>query len=149
MDAGTGLNGRSHPAATIATGRAVADPLPCGALAYRDYEALTCDGRLISVAFTLGDLNSDTAFAKLARRTGALHFGLVSLLHLEQTFQCPLVWMYTKGEVCLCSVEKAPELDQSFEDEILRYLAIFFADVACLAPALGRLSLLLQARPSR
>jgi hypothetical protein len=114
---------------------------PDGAIAYREYEVPMPDGTTASLAFTLGDITIDSVPANFAREHGALAYGLVSVIDVPEAPQFPLVWTQNQTQLALAVADEDNDLSDSLKQVIARYIAIFFADIAPIAPQLAALQL--------
>jgi hypothetical protein len=117
------------------------DDLPDDAVAYREYEISLPDGGRASVAFTLGAPDLDTVPATMARVHGALAYGLISIADYPGAPEYPMVWLQTKTELGITVADDDEDLADPLKRMIARYLAVFFADIAPIAPELAALKL--------
>jgi hypothetical protein len=113
-----------------------------GSLAYIEYQIFMPDRYVGTLAFTLGDLTVDSAPAKFARSHGALAYGLVAALDVPEAPELPMIWTQENQAVTVTSAVEDREITADLKTILGRMIAIFFADIASIAPELGRLKLL-------
>jgi len=109
---------------------------PGVALAYREYPVTLRNGSRGIIAFTLGDGHVETVAAQVARDRGAAAYGLVSMRDVPDAPQHPFVWMHDWKDLSL-AVEGDCEISNELETIIFLYIAMFFEEMAPLAPHLS------------
>jgi hypothetical protein len=117
------------------------DTLPEGSIAYREYEVTMPDFSKANLGFTLGDKNADRLEARFAAKTGALAFGLVSVVGVPDAPQYPVVWTHNHTQLGITVAEEDKEMSKELKVVVARYIAVFFADIADVAPELAALEL--------
>jgi hypothetical protein len=125
------------------------DDLPDGALAYREYEVTTPSGESGSLALTLGDADADFMPARFAKHAGARAFGLVSILGFSDAPRYPVIWLQMESQIGVTVADGDDDLSPELRQIIARYLAVFFNDIAPVAPELAALELQSDGRGGR
>ncbi|HEY6980599.1 hypothetical protein [Reyranella sp.] len=115
--------------------------LPDGAIAYREYEVPMPDGTTANLAFTLGDMTADSIPAEFARRQGALAYGLVSVIDVPGAPRHALIWLQGRTPLALTVADEDSDLGEPLQQAIARCMAVFFADIAPVAPQIAALQL--------
>jgi hypothetical protein len=110
---------------------------PGGALAYREYEVLLRGRATGSIAFTLGDMSLNTAPANFARMAGALAFGLISLADVPHAPVHPFIWTHDETRLEITVAAEEGDLSDELRGMIARYIVVFFAEIAPIAPELA------------
>jgi hypothetical protein len=117
------------------------DALPVGSLAYRKYE-FTLNGEDGSIALTLGDPNSADPIAVFAIQAAvAINFGMINVLGYSDGPSRTLVWALTSTELMMIPSDEDDDVSPGLHDVISKCLAMFFDEVAPLAPDLAGLRL--------
>ena len=119
----------------------MANELEPGTLAYREYELFVPNAPDATVAITLGDLEQDTPAARFARKTGATHYGLVSVLNVPHAPQYPFVWSLHDTILALTSSHISAPVDKTLRQTIGRLLGVFFHEIRGIAPELSDMKL--------
>lgn len=126
------------------------EELPEGTIAVRVYVTPSPTGHSAVIAFTLADKDADTLQAKFARETGAVAYGLVSIVGWPDAPEYPMIWTHDRTQFGIVVADEDTDLDEETQAIIARYLAVFFKDIADVAPELGSLKLkATRARPDR
>jgi hypothetical protein len=110
----------------------------------REYEVSLPDGTKGKLGFALGDLGVDNAFTRHARSLDAVAFGLISFEGLPGAPQRPMLWTQTPTDVVMTVADQDQQPSGELQRLVARYLAIYCADIAEIAPEL--LDLKLRAR---
>jgi hypothetical protein len=105
--------------------------------ANRQYEVSLPSGTKGSMSFALGDLALDNAFTRHARSLNALGYGVVSFEGLPGAPQRPMMWTQTPTDTVMTVADHDRQPDGELQRLIARYLAIYFSDIATIAPELG------------
>jgi len=124
------------------------DDLPRGTVAYREYEA-TIHGATGSLAFTLGDPDADTMPARFAKYAGAHAFGLISLLGFPNAPRRAVIWLQTAEQLGVTVSDEDEQLSDDLKQLIARQIAVFFQDIAPIAPELAVIRLKADRRGDR
>ena len=95
------------------------------------------DGTKGRLGFALGDLALDNAFTRHARSLNALGFGIVSIAGLPGAPQRSMLWTQTPAETVMTLADGDRQPDSELQHMIAKYIAIYFADIATIAPELG------------
>jgi len=117
------------------------DNLPEGTIAFREYEVPMPDGSKASIELTLGDLSVHSMAADFARQNGALAYGLVNVVDLDGAPDFPLIWTQGETEFGITVADGDPDPTDELKAIIARFIGVFFADIATIAPELAALSL--------
>ena len=125
------------------------DDLPDGVLAYREYEIAAPDGRTGSIGFTLGRADADSPAADFARQAQARAHGLVSILDYPGAPRHPAIWLQTEAQLGISVADEDEELSDDLRQIVARYLAVFFNDIAAIAPELAAIPLKSDGRGDR
>jgi len=125
------------------------DDLPDGVLAYREYEIAAPDGGTASIAFTLGRADADTGTADFARQAEARAHGLVSVLHYPGAPRHPAIWLQTEAGLGISVADEDGDLSDDLRQIVARCLAMFFNDIAAIAPELAAIPLKADGRGDR
>ena len=107
---------------------------PGGATVYRKYEVLLNSGATGSIAFTLGDMDRESPGTLLARRAGALAFGLISLADVPGAPRYPFVWTHDAMQFGVTVAEDDADLSDELRGIIVRYICMFLDEIAPLVP---------------
>ena len=107
---------------------------PGGATVYREYEVLLNSGATGSITFTLGDMDRESPGALLARRAGALAFGLISLANVPGAPKYPFVWTHDAMQFGVTVEEDDADLSSELRNIIVRYICMFLDEFAPLVP---------------
>ena len=107
----------------------------------REYEVSLPDGTRGKLGFALGDLGVDNAFTRHARSWEAVAFGLISFEGLPGAPQRPILWTQTPTDVVMTVADQDRQPSGELQRLIARYLAIYCADIAEIAPELLELKL--------
>lgn len=118
------------------------EELAKGVLAYTEYQISMPDGNEARLAFTFGDLTSDSIPAKYARMQGALAYGLVFIADLPDAPEFPLLWTQGQRFIAVTGAEGDREITENLTTIVARFMAIFFADIAPIAPELAAVKML-------
>jgi hypothetical protein len=103
----------------------------------REYEVSLPDGSRGKLGFALGDLALDNAFTRHARSLNALGFGVVSFAGLPGAPERSMLWTQTSTETVMTVADGDRQPNSELQHLIARYLAIYFSDIATIAPELG------------
>ena len=103
----------------------------------RAYEVSLRDGAKGKLAFALGDLALDNAFTRHARSLNAIGFGVVSFEGLVGAPGRSMLWTQTPTDTVMTVADGDQRPNGELQRLIARYLAIYFADIASIAPELG------------
>ena len=109
---------------------------PDGALAFREYEVPLAEGGIASVAFTLSQRDINTNAAQLARDSGAVAYGFVSVLDHPHAPVHPIVWMRTPARIAIAVSDDDAELAGDIKQLIAEKILVFFDEIADVAPEL-------------
>jgi hypothetical protein len=112
-----------------------------GIVAMREYQAVFPDGTELSVAFTLGDMTHGSSPARFARETGAIAYGLISIMGAEDAPKLPAVWTQYDDRIAVTVAKGDDDLTEDLRRVIVQQLMVFFADLADVAPELSKLKL--------
>jgi hypothetical protein len=115
---------------------------------YREYE-MTSEHGNGSIAFTLGDLNADTMPARFAKHVGAEAFGLVSILGFPEAPVRPVIWVLVNQKLGITVADEDRDLTDALKLIVARYIAVFFNDIADIAPELATIRLRTDGRGDR
>jgi len=85
-------------------------------------------GNSAVLAFTLADRDADTIQAKFARETGAIAYGLLSIVGWPDGPRYPLIWTHDSTQLGIVMADEDEDLGQDLQTVITRYLAVFFKD---------------------
>ena len=113
---------------------------PPGSLAWQQYEVTLPSGRVVTLAFSLGD-PCDETMARLKERHGALHLGLLVVLDDPQSLEDVVLWFQDARSLTLLSQNGDVRIGDAVRALLPRYFAVFFDDVKALAPQLARVCL--------
>jgi hypothetical protein len=102
----------------------------------REYEVSLPDGTQGKLGFALGDLSVDNAFTRHARSLEAIAFGLISFEGLPGAPQRPMLWTQTPTDVVMTLADLDQQPSGELQRLVARYLAIYFSDIAAIAPEL-------------
>ena len=105
--------------------------------ANREYEVSLRDGTRGKLGFALGDLALDNAFTRHARSLNALGFGIVSFAGLAGAPERSILWTQTPTDTAMTLADGDRQPDTELQHLIAKYLAIYFSDIATIAPELG------------
>ena len=105
--------------------------------ANREYEVSLRDGTKGKLGFALGDLALDNAFTRHARSLNALGFGIISFAGLAGAPERSMLWTQTPTDTAMTLADGDRQPDTELQHLIAKYLAIYFADIAAIAPELG------------
>ncbi|SJZ92734.1 hypothetical protein SAMN02745126_02908 [Enhydrobacter aerosaccus] len=114
---------------------------PDGFRALREYRVTLPDGVIADIAFVLCDLAQDTSSSQFAREQKARAYGLISILGPVDAPEYPIIWLQHPDHIALTLSDEDADLSADLKLVITRYLPLFFAEVAPLAPELARLKL--------
>jgi hypothetical protein len=104
-------------------------------VAMREYRTLLADGTVADIALTLSDLNDETISDRFARAQNAVAYGVVSILGVEGAPQYPAIWLQLADQIAITVADEDPDLTPELKEVVARYLAVFFADIAEVAPS--------------
>lgn len=110
---------------------------PAGARLYREYQARLRDGASVHIAFTLGDESLESPARSVARRLGAEAFGMISLIEIATDSRYLFVWTHDDRELAIIAAEDNARVRDELKDLVGRYVCVFLADAAALAPRAG------------
>ncbi|MBS0540001.1 MAG: hypothetical protein JSR47_14645 [Proteobacteria bacterium] len=105
--------------------------------ANREYEVTTPEGGKGRLGFALGDLAQDNAFTRHARSLGALGFGVISFAGIPGAPQSSMLWTQTATDTAMTVADGDRQPSGELQRLIAKYIAIYFADIAAIAPELG------------
>lgn len=105
--------------------------------ANREYEVSLPDGSKGKLSFALGDMAQDNAFTRHARSLDAVGFGVISFAGIPGAPQRAMLWTQTPTDTAMTVADGEPQPDRDLQHLIGRYLVIYFADIAAIAPELG------------
>jgi hypothetical protein len=111
--------------------------LPMFRDANREYDVSLRDGTKGKLGFALGDLALDNAFTRHARSLNALGFGIISFAGLPGAPQRSMLWTQTPTDTAMTLADGDRQPNTELQHLIAKYLAIYFADIATIAPELG------------
>jgi hypothetical protein len=103
----------------------------------REYDVSLRDGSRGKLGFALGDLALDNAFTRHARSLDALGFGIVSFAGLPGAPERSMLWTQTPAETVMTLADGDRQPESELQHLIAKYIAIYFADIAKIAPELG------------
>ena len=103
----------------------------------RAYEVSLLDGAKGRLGFALGDLALDNAFTRHAHSLGAIGFGVVSFEGLPGAPERSMLWTQTPTDTVMTVADGDRQPNSELQHLIARYLAIYFLDIAEIAPELG------------
>jgi hypothetical protein len=103
----------------------------------REYEVSLRDGTKGRLGFALGDLALDNAFTSHARSLNALGFGIISFAGLPGAPQRSMLWTQTPTETVMTLADGDRQPESELQHLIAKYIAIYFSDIAAIAPELG------------
>jgi hypothetical protein len=103
----------------------------------REYEVVLVDGITGKLGFALGDLGLDNAFTRHARSLDAVGFGVISFAGLPGAPERPMMWTQTPTDTVMTVADRDRQPNGELQRLIARYLAIYFSDIASIAPELG------------
>ena len=103
----------------------------------REYEVSLPDGTKGRLGFALGDLGVDNAFTRHAHSLKALGFGVISFEGIPGAPERPMLWTQTPTDTVMTLADQELQPGGELQHLIARYLAIYFADIAAIAPELG------------
>jgi hypothetical protein len=103
----------------------------------REYDVSLPDGTKGKLGFALGDLALDNAFSRHARSLQAIGFGVVSFAGLPGAPQSSMLWTQTPTDTVMTLADGDRQPRGELQRLIARYLAIYFSDIAAIAPELG------------
>jgi hypothetical protein len=95
------------------------EELAKGVLAYTEYQIAMPDGNEARLAFTFGDLTSDSIPTKYARTQGALAYGLLFIADLPDAPEFPLLWTQEQRFVAVTGAEGDRELTGTLQRSLL------------------------------
>src|SRR5260370_36341510 len=128
----------------VARARRSADLCP---IACCEYDYHLPDGTHAAFVVTLRNLTGDSDAAKVARETGALAHGLISVVGVPRAPTHPIVWMLTKNELLTNVAQADPDIGDDLHGVLVRVLRPFFKDVRDVAPGLAALKPPMRASP--
>ena len=105
--------------------------------ASRQYEVSLPNGGKGRLSFALGDLGLDNAFTRHARTLGARGFGVIAFEGIPGAPQSSMLWTQTATDTAMTVADGDRQPDAELQRLIARYIAIYFADIAAIAPELG------------
>jgi len=103
----------------------------------REYEVALPDGTRGKLGFALGDLDLDNAFTRHARTLGAVGFGVISFEDIPDAPKRSMMWTQTPTDTVMTVADQDRQPGGELQRLIARYLAIYFSDIAAIAPELG------------
>lgn len=103
----------------------------------RDYEVSLPDGAKGKLGFALGDLALDNAFTRHARSLDAVGFGVISFQGIPEAPRRAMLWTQTPTDTVMTVADQDRQPSGELQRLIARYLVIYFADIAAIAPELG------------
>ena len=103
----------------------------------REYEVSLRDGTRGKIGFALGDMSLDNAFTRHARSLDAVGFGVISFAGIPGAPQNSMLWTQTPSDTTMTVADGDRQPDGELQRLIARYIAIYFADIAAIAPELG------------
>ncbi len=103
----------------------------------REYDVSLRDGSRGKLGFALGDLALDNAFTRHARSLNALGFGIISFAGLPGAPERSMLWTQTPTDTAMTLADGDRQPDTELQHLIAKYLAMYFADIASIAPELG------------
>ena len=109
---------------------------PPGSLAWQQYEVTLPSGRVVTLAFSLGDPRHET-MAGMKERHGASHLGLLVVLDDPQSPEDVVLWFHDARSLTLLSQNGDVRIGDAVRALLPRYFAVFFDDVKALAPQLA------------
>src|SRR3954471_10722397 len=113
----------------------MSDNLPAAVIAYREYEIPAPGGGTANVAFTLRRAGTSPPDDFTPRADARAH-GLVSLVDYPGAPRHPAMWEQSDNGLRLTAADQDRDLGPEISQLIARYLAVFFNDVAAVAPDL-------------
>src|SRR4051812_24379951 len=114
----------------------MSDNLPAAVIAYREYVIPAPGGGTANIAFTLRRAGTAPP-GDFAPRTDARAHGLVSLVDYPGAPRHPAMWEQSDSGLRLTAADQDRDLSPEISQLIARYLAVFFNDVAAVAPDLA------------
>jgi len=103
----------------------------------REYEVSLRDGTKGRLGFALGDLALDNAFTRYARSLNALGFGIISFAGLPGAPERSMLWIQTPTETVMTLADGDRQPDSELQHLVAKFIAIYFSDIAAIAPELG------------
>jgi hypothetical protein len=103
----------------------------------RRYEVSLPDGSHGALSFALGDLALENAFTRHARSLRAVGFGVISFEGLPEAPASSMMWIQTPTDTVMTVADGDKPPSGVLQRTIARYLAIYFSDIAAIAPELG------------
>jgi hypothetical protein len=103
----------------------------------REYEVSLPNGVKGKLAFALGDLALDNAFTRHARSLDAIGFGVISFAGLPGAPERSMLWVQTPTDTVMTMADGDRQPTGELQRLIARYLAIYFSEIAAIAPELG------------
>ena len=103
----------------------------------RRYEVSVPDGGRGTLSFALGDLALENAFTRHTRSLKALGFGVISFEGLPEAPASSMMWIQTPTDTVMTVADGDKQPSGALQRTIARYLAVYFADIAAIAPELG------------
>ncbi len=103
----------------------------------REYEVSMPDGTKGKLGFALGDLELDNALTRHARSLDAVGFGVISFAGLPNAPTRSMMWTQTPTDTVMTVADQDQQPGGELQRLIARYLAIYFSDIAAIAPELG------------
>jgi hypothetical protein len=103
----------------------------------REYAVALADGSRGRLGFALGDFGLDNAFTRHARSLNALGFGVISFAGLPDAPERAMMWVQTPTDTVMTVADGDLQPNSELQHLIARYLAVYFSDIAAIAPELG------------
>jgi hypothetical protein len=103
----------------------------------REYEVVLPDGTKGRFGFALGDLDLDNSFTRHARSLHAIGFGVISFHGLPNAPKRSMMWIQTPTDTMMTVADQDQQPSGELQRLIARYIAIYFSDIAAIAPELG------------
>ncbi|WP_428660832.1 hypothetical protein [Reyranella sp.] len=85
----------------------------------------------------MGDLELDNALTRHARSLDAVGFGVISFAGLPNAPTRSMMWTQTPTDTVMTVADQDQQPGGELQRLIARYLAIYFSDIAAIAPELG------------
>lgn len=105
--------------------------------ANREYEVSLSIGIKGKMAFALGDMAQDNALTRHAKSLNAVGFGVISFAGIPGAPRSSMLWTQTPTDTAMTLADGDLQPDVELQHLIARYIAIYFADIAAIAPELG------------
>jgi hypothetical protein len=111
-----------------------------GTLAYCEYGLFLPNTADATIAFTLGDMDHESAEARFARSLGATRYGLISIRNVSNGPRQPIVWSLHDTMLALTTTNGDIDAYPHLKRVIVRLLVVFFHEIREVAPELSEFS---------